>query len=62
MTRESRENFGSKKRVSLLARISKSDSRVNPTYNVDAGRGEEKLYNNFSETAFNTTVREREEL
>jgi hypothetical protein len=29
--RESRGNFGSKKRVSLLARISKSDSRVNPS-------------------------------
>jgi hypothetical protein len=30
VSRKSRENFGSKKRVSLLARISKSDSRVNP--------------------------------
>ncbi len=31
VSRKSRENFGSKKRVSLLARISKSDSRVNHT-------------------------------
>jgi hypothetical protein len=31
VSRESRKNFGSKKRVSPLARISKSDSRVNPT-------------------------------
>ncbi len=31
---ESRENFRSKKRVSLLARISKSDSCVNPRWDV----------------------------
>jgi hypothetical protein len=30
LTRKSYENFVSKKRISLLARISKSDSRVNP--------------------------------
>jgi hypothetical protein len=31
VSRESRGDFGSKKRVSLLARISKSGSRVNPS-------------------------------
>jgi hypothetical protein len=35
---ESRENFGSKKRVSLLARISKSDSRVNPNHKADTAK------------------------
>ncbi len=35
VSRESRENFASKKRVSLLPRISKSDSRVNPTCRHD---------------------------
>jgi hypothetical protein len=38
LTRESHENFGSKKRVSFLAIISKSDSRVNPTwYSINFG-------------------------
>jgi hypothetical protein len=39
LTRESRENLGSKKPVSLLARISKSDSRVNPRYWTDLDAG-----------------------
>ncbi len=36
LTCESRENFGSKKRVSLLPRISKGDSRVNPSQTANA--------------------------
>ncbi len=43
VSRKSRENFGSKKRVSLLARISKSDSRVNPIVEVLIIRGREKM-------------------
>ncbi len=39
VSRESRKNFGSKKCVSILARILKSDSRVNPnTYQTSLYR------------------------